>query len=264
MRMNLVTEAKSDYLDFINLISKLEWFCNLHRVLTPPASDNEENIDEIHDEPSKKLVDLYRAILLYEIRIVCFHFGHLYFDFVGVTHEIEQVPLDRSEAKRQVDEAEKAFSLLNCSQVKVQLEKLLEETSVHDKEQSQPDKESQLMRDLHIALRKWTRRLEPEGSYTLPDLYQWILSTQEYKEFLDWDKADPKLLPPSPATPLPAKITHPYRVRPSGFETLPPAEASHGAKTPKPAVVTAGTGKTWSEKPGVMLGLMTLVVAMLL
>ncbi|KID59995.1 Heterokaryon incompatibility protein R, partial [Metarhizium hybridum] len=190
----LVTEAKSDYLDFINLISKLEWFCNLHRVLTPPASDNEENIDEIHDEPSKKLVDLYRAILLYEIRIVCFHFGHLYFDFVGVAHEIEQVPLDRSEAKRQVDEAEKAFSLLNCSQVKVQLEKLLEETSVHDKEQSQPDKESQLMRDLHIALGKWTRRLEPEGSYSLPDLYQWILSTQEYKEFLDWDKADPKLL----------------------------------------------------------------------
>ncbi|KAF5123569.1 putative endo-1,3(4)-beta-glucanase [Metarhizium anisopliae] len=70
--------------------------------------------------------------------------------------------------------------------------------------------------------------------------------------------------PPSPAAPPPAQITHPYRVRPSGFETLPPAEASHGAKTPKPAVVTAGTGKTWSEKPGVMLGLITLVVAMLL
>ncbi|KAH0597312.1 hypothetical protein MHUMG1_04689 [Metarhizium humberi] len=70
--------------------------------------------------------------------------------------------------------------------------------------------------------------------------------------------------PPSPATPPPAQITHPYRVRPSGFETLPPAEASHGAKTPKPAVVTAGTVKTWSEKPGVMLGLITLVVAMLL
>lgn len=69
---------------------------------------------------------------------------------------------------------------------------------------------------------------------------------------------------PSPATPPPAQITHPYRVRPSGFETLPPAEASHGAKTPKPAVVTAGTGKTWSEKPSVMLGLITLVVAMLL
>ncbi|KID92149.1 Concanavalin A-like lectin/glucanase [Metarhizium guizhouense ARSEF 977] len=69
---------------------------------------------------------------------------------------------------------------------------------------------------------------------------------------------------PSPAPPPPAQITHPYRVRPSGFETLPPAEASHEAKTPKPAVVTAGTGKTWSEKPGVMLGLITLVVAMLL
>lgn len=70
--------------------------------------------------------------------------------------------------------------------------------------------------------------------------------------------------PPSPATPPPAQITHPYRVRPSGFETLPPAEASHEAKIPKPAVVTAGTGKTWSEKPGLMLGLITLVVAMLL
>lgn len=198
---DLVTEAKSDYLDVINLISKLEWFCNLYRVLTPPASDNDEKIDEIRNEPRKKLIDLYRAILLYEIRIVCFHFGRIYFPFVGDTLEIEQVSLDRSEAKRQVDEAEKAFSLSNGSQVRVQLEKLLgsleneTETSVHDKELSQPVKESQLMRDLHIAdLRKWILRLKHEGSCSMTDLYKWILSTQEYKEFLDWNKADPKLL----------------------------------------------------------------------
>ncbi|KAG8425149.1 hypothetical protein J3458_001881 [Metarhizium acridum] len=70
--------------------------------------------------------------------------------------------------------------------------------------------------------------------------------------------------PPSPAAPPPARITHPYGVQPSGFETLPPVGASQEAKTPQPSVVTAGTGKTWSRKPGIALGLVILVVAMLL
>ncbi|KUI69792.1 Vegetative incompatibility protein HET-E-1 [Cytospora mali] len=198
---NPAAETKSDHLDFINLISKLEWFCNLYKVLSPPASDSGQEFDESHHEPRRKLIDLYAAILMYEMKIICFYFGRKHSAFADAKYAGGSSFPDRGEAKRLVDEAENTFSLSNGFQVRLQLEQLFEVMQsekmvpVDDEDPSQRDEESQLVRDLHVTEPgQGILSPESEGIVSMHELNEWMLSMQEYKDFLDWHKHDKNIL----------------------------------------------------------------------
>lgn len=210
-------QTDKSYSDFIDVMSKLEWICSLSKLLEGESKDGGSTVAQRQDKMKGKLVDLYAAVLSFEMKFICSNLGQIIPDF-------DEDMLDPEITAVKIDEAEKSLSYK--VEVKAELERLLkkmtpgrdssvgvsedgsvesdqdssvdvseegsvesyEDLSVGDSEVESVVSDTQIKRDLHVA--GWgsgIQYIEREDNSSMKDLYKWFVSTNECTAFLDWE-----------------------------------------------------------------------------
>ncbi|KAI2615576.1 WD40-repeat-containing domain protein [Hypomontagnella submonticulosa] len=183
---------RNDRDGLIHIISRMQWYSILPSLLKDQANRST-------DLPlllQAKILDLYTAILLYAIQLVCSHSGSMNWDFMAMSSS-------RIPALETIISAEKALPLFNEHWVKVPLQQVLQEAKEENGDSMDPEQKAEslpksirdLLNDLHITDPLLGLSMIPgERSRALHELYPLLLSSEHYRRFLDWRTPYSKIL----------------------------------------------------------------------
>ncbi|KAI1460162.1 WD40 repeat-like protein [Annulohypoxylon moriforme] len=172
----------------IYIISRMEWYCHLSKLLHREAED-----EVVPEELKQRITSLYAAVLSYLMTVVCSHFGGLTFGKPSkVFLRSQRVGLNT------VVDAENALPILNEDCIKEPLEELVKansvkvSTSVEDiGPPGHSESEALLLDNLNVLDPRLS--IPTAKNYPSHQLYQRLLSTTEYRSFQNWDSnTEPK------------------------------------------------------------------------
>lgn len=166
------------------------WYIRLPALL---GKENKGSIDDLGDL-STRITNLYAAVLSYVMNLVC-HFRRLDLDFPNKTF----LPRDQSQTLQEIKHAEEILPLFNEDLVRLPLEKLYvaskKSTASSDEKEQVSEENRELLNDLHVVdSRSGMSSSHDEQSRVAHELYHLLLSTEQYRSFLDWDKPENQLL----------------------------------------------------------------------
>ncbi|KAI4862457.1 WD40-repeat-containing domain protein [Hypoxylon rubiginosum] len=170
----------------IHIISRMPWYSSLPKLLAPDDVKNRNNSTPREDQLRKRIVDLYKAILLYEML------------FANPRHgtSLRDIPGDMSKPDvwdariGDVYAAETALETFDSEEIVTQLNELTD--SDVDKQRNPPinservnskDHETSLNRLEAITARDTIPSFGPHADPWMNQLYLWITSTREYTGF---------------------------------------------------------------------------------
>ncbi|KAK5996815.1 Vegetative incompatibility protein HET-E-1 [Cladobotryum mycophilum] len=181
---------------------RMHWYWGLaNDVLKEPESTNGDEMPGTQPILRSRLVELYKELLLFQIKSVCSYYRNrgLVFlrdvvkldDWAGSVDNIRKLEADFRQDhgdhinRQKTDMSQQMIGLLE-KLVSFQLTRMEE-------------KDTQCLRDLRITdPRKDKNRIEEAKGGLLQDSYNWIIHTEEYKEWLSneeirllWIKGDP-------------------------------------------------------------------------
>jgi hypothetical protein len=184
----------------------MDWYGRLPRLLSQGTdADNEQG------QLRRRIVHLYRAILSYEMNILCSHGGTLAFSFpsgIYKPHEPNSISLET------ITRAEETLPIFNEELVHLPLMKqmsLSEETTarlrIDDSSESEVELDgssdgstdgssehvNEMLQDLHVD-DLWPSVLGGEDDQAMQDLYGSLHVTKEYKDICNWEQKDNTLL----------------------------------------------------------------------
>ncbi|UKZ64546.1 uncharacterized protein TrAtP1_005761 [Trichoderma atroviride] len=191
------TEANRNGIEYV--IKRMDWYWNISNVvLKESPNDNDGGLASIRRELETQVVDLYKALLLYEIKSVC-----LYYRSRGLALLRDIARLDDWNGDIQaIQNAERIFN--DGSNTLVDLKKVsnLEQLVKYAEMQSTTQmtrEDQQCMKDLRLTDPSADKkRIEQTKGGLLHDAYSWILENPDYQHWrnneesrLLWIKGDP-------------------------------------------------------------------------
>lgn len=191
------TEANRNGIEYV--IKRMDWYWNLSNVILKESpNDNDGGLASIRRELEAQVVDLYKALLLYEIKSVC-----LYYRSRGLALLRDMAKLDDWNGDiRAIENAERVFN--DGSNTLVDLKKVsnLEQLVKYAEMQSTTQmtrEDQQCMKDLRLTDPSADKkRIEQTKGGLLHDAYSWILKNSDYQHWrnneesrLLWIKGDP-------------------------------------------------------------------------
>ncbi|RYP44524.1 hypothetical protein DL768_009019 [Monosporascus sp. mg162] len=210
MLRNPAQATKSNLAGIAHVISRMDWYCALTEHLLNKnniAAGNE--FQAVLDQLEETVVELYKALLLYQIKSVCSYYRNQGFVFLRGILNLDDWDGDLklvtdAEATVQNDAAQ-YFQ----EQTKTALGELVKhakgmETRLGDihqdirdfislqKDARRDDIESACRRDLRVVDPQHDmERIEKHKDELLDDAYKWILRTPEYTAFTNWEDNGP-------------------------------------------------------------------------
>lgn len=191
------TQANRDGIEYV--IKRMDWYWNLSSVILKEGpNDNDGGLGSIRLELETQVVDLYKALLLYEIKSVC-----LYYRSRGLVLLRDIAKLDDWNGNIQaIQNAERIFN--DGSNTLVDLKKVsnLEQLVKYAEMQSTTQmtrEDQQCMKDLRLTDPSADKkRIEQTKGGLLHDAYSWILKNPDFQRWqnneesrLLWIKGDP-------------------------------------------------------------------------
>ncbi|KAI0157285.1 hypothetical protein GGR57DRAFT_500904 [Xylariaceae sp. FL1272] len=195
---------KDDRLGLIYIISRMDWYGRLPRMLSMGTG-----IEYAQNHLRRRICDLYRAIISYEINVFCSHSGTLAFSFPSSIYR----PREPSGiCLETIKRAEEALPIFNQDAVQTPLMKQVElcDTS-QQMEQITPKARinsievsdelasevsgslPELLRSLH-ADNQWPAIPSTKDDRTIQDVSPSLLLRDEYIDLCKWDQKDRTLL----------------------------------------------------------------------
>ena len=177
---NAINEASTNRDGITKVTSKMKWYSSLTKILHQEAAKSNDNLIELREILAERVLDLYKTILQYVIKTVCAHHRNQ-----GLVFLRGMVKWDDWEGSLNgVNEAEKtvkaAADEIDIRQTRTYLEILV---NMH---QDRSDEE--LLRDCYVTdMDDDIRSLQARKDKLLPESYKWVLETQTYKSFTNWD-----------------------------------------------------------------------------
>ncbi|KAK3304916.1 WD40-repeat-containing domain protein [Chaetomium strumarium] len=202
---NPAQATKSNLAGIAHVISRMEWYCALtEHLLNKNNVAAGKDIQAVLRQLEKSIVELYRALLQYQMKSVCSYYRNQGFVFIRGMLKPDDWDSDLklvtdAEATVQNDAAQ-SFQ----EQTKTSLGKLVEHAErierrlgdIHrdirdfislQKDARRDNIESACRRDLRVVDPQHDmQRIEESKDVLLDDAYQWILRTPEYIGFTNW------------------------------------------------------------------------------
>ncbi|KAK4915254.1 hypothetical protein LTR66_017100, partial [Elasticomyces elasticus] len=177
---NAINEASTNRDGITKVTSKMKWYSSLTKILHQEAAKSNDNLIELREILAERVLDLYKTILQYIIKTVCSHHRNQVLVFLRGMVKWD----DWEGSLKGVNEAEKtvkaAADEIGIRQTRTYLEILV---NMH---QDRSDEE--LLRDCYVTdMDDDIRSLQARKDKLLPESYKWVLETQTYKSFTNWD-----------------------------------------------------------------------------
>jgi hypothetical protein len=174
----------------VKLITRMEWYCELSRLLLKENTVDDRPFTGIRIELEKRIIDLYQALLLSLIKSVCSSYRKRIITILRDTIKLD----DWDGSLKGIEVAETAVrqdsDVCNNQHIRSYLEKLVdiaknqEKGLLHDKE----DKEC--LQHLHLTdPRDDKTRIEQTKGGLLQDSYRWILKNADFQQWRDDDQS---------------------------------------------------------------------------
>lgn len=191
------SRANSSGIKLVN--SKMDWYNSLADQLLMDNNIVGANLAKIRLELEKDILNLYKALILYQVKSVCSYYRHhgLVFlrGFIALddwTGDLQAVT-DAEDILRKNSEQYHTQELREL--VKRQLISLKDIADIQ-KELDQEKEDRQVLQDLRAGVdpRDEISNIRDRKDRLVEDSYKWILGTDEFKAFMDWSVDAPRLL----------------------------------------------------------------------
>ena len=211
--LNPINETKANREGIVYVISRMDWYWNLSTLLLKEDTINDEPLAGLRGELEKRVVDLYKELLLYQVKSVC-----SYYQNCSLTVLRDMIKLDDWDGSlRGVQDAEQALErdlksydnqkILSTLQTIAETAKDREMELLRDINQTLQNQASQqteimtreenrqLLRELCVVDPEVEmREIEARKDLLFQDSYGWILTCDEYKNFISWTDNNPHRL----------------------------------------------------------------------
>lgn len=191
MLVNPINETESNRKGIEYVVQRMYWYWNLPESLLKDLPDYTGKLSEERLVLEKHLIELYKALLLYQIKSVCSYYRNR-----GLVLLKDMVKLDNWDADlNAIRDAENYFrhdaQLYTAQQIRAHLEQLVM--------QQLSEKNKECLRHLRpTEPRDDKKRIELTKGGLLMDLCHWVLDNSEFKAWRDspgssilWVKGDP-------------------------------------------------------------------------
>ncbi|KAH7627243.1 NACHT domain-containing protein [Sordaria sp. MPI-SDFR-AT-0083] len=183
------TEANRKGIDYV--VKRMDWYWNLSTSILGDPTNNISELDGMKDKLENQIVDLYKALLSYQIKSV-----YAYYRKRGLVFLRDIITLDDWKADLGViQDAEKRFQndaqTYTNQQVTSHLEQLVR--------QQMSEKDQQYLKHVRLTDPRHDKiRIEQTKGGLLQDLYRWVLDNADLQQWRDdpqhrllWIKGDP-------------------------------------------------------------------------
>lgn len=191
------TEANRNGIDYV--IKRMDWYWYLSSIISKESpNESDGGLGSIRRELEIQVVDLYKALLLYEIKSVCFYYRSR---GLVLLRDIAKLS-DWNGDIRAVENAERIFNdaantLMNLKKAS-NLEQLVNYAEMQSKTQMTRE-DQQCMKDLRLTDPSADKkRIEQTKGGLLHDANSWILNNSDYQQWRNneesrvlWIKGDP-------------------------------------------------------------------------
>ncbi|KAM0520629.1 hypothetical protein ACHAPE_003026 [Trichoderma viride] len=203
--MNPANAAKSNLDGIAHVVSRMTWYCALTEYLLD--KDHIDELESIRPQLEKKILSLYKVLLLYQMRSVCSYYRHRGYEFlrglanwdhweddlktVKETEDALCSDLDRYIKVREKDmlgqvlqHATKTNELLGSFHQTLQDFVVFQKSNVDEKNK-------QCLRDLFVVdPQDDMKKIERNKDTLLSEANEWIFQMEEYQAFTDWSNTD--------------------------------------------------------------------------
>jgi hypothetical protein len=198
MLTNPITSTETNRKGVVHVIKRMDWYWSLSSSLFTESPGPGNELSEVRRELENQIVNLYKALLSYQMKSVCSYYRNR-----GLVFLRDIVKLDNWEGDlTAILDAENCFrqdsKVYTTQQMKSHLEQLVGHARNQEKKQMS-EKDQQCLRDLHLTdPRDDKTRIEKTKGGLLQDSYRWILDNSDFERWrhdpeshLLWIKGDP-------------------------------------------------------------------------
>jgi hypothetical protein len=190
------TEANRKGIDYV--VKRMDWYWSLSSTLLKDVPDHVGELSGVRRELENQIVDLYKALLHYQIKSV-----YAYYRNRGLVFLRDMIKLDNWDADLgNIRDAEKGFrhdaQVYTAQQATSHLEQLVSHARNQEMQQMS-EKDQQCLKHLRLTNpRDDKARIERTKGGLLQDSYRWVLDHPEFQHWRDhresrllWIKGDP-------------------------------------------------------------------------
>ncbi|KAK3943773.1 hypothetical protein QBC46DRAFT_376209 [Diplogelasinospora grovesii] len=207
---NPAQATKSNLAGIAHVISRMDWYCALTEHLLDKNNITAGNkFQAILHKLEGKVVELYKALLLYQMKSVCSYYrnqglvflrGMLHLDDWdgGLKLVSDAEATIRDDAAQYYQEQTRTFLgelIGHAEEMEMRLGNIhqaLQDFVSSQKDARRDDIESDCRRNLRVVDPQHDmERIETSKDALLDDAYRWILRTPEYAAFTNWDDSGP-------------------------------------------------------------------------
>ncbi|KAL7935839.1 hypothetical protein V8C35DRAFT_321343 [Trichoderma chlorosporum] len=193
---NPISETEANCKGVSHVVEQMNWYCELTKPLFGDKANS--NTAGIQRELHRKLVDLYKKLLSFEIKSICSYYRHR-----GLIFLSDLIKLDDWEGNfKAVQDSEAFFKEHVRVFQSVDLGQDVKQLVSHAKDEQEyrkTDDDKKCLRDLYITDPRMDKsRIESTKGGLIHDSYRWILNNPEFKSWLHdddkrllWIKGDP-------------------------------------------------------------------------
>jgi hypothetical protein len=192
--------GKALYSGVRQVVSRMDWYSSLaDQLLRPDSIHSGKPLELARSELRKRIVNLYEALLLYQIKSVCYYYRHQFFVFIRGLMGLDDWSGDLGDLTRAEETLRNDSQQYNKEHIKLLLEGILITAKDQNellREMDQEKEDRQCLRDLRlIDPRDQIEDIKDREDTLVEDSYKWVLATDEYRNFVDWeDPTSPSLL----------------------------------------------------------------------
>ncbi|RYP17409.1 hypothetical protein DL765_004539 [Monosporascus sp. GIB2] len=211
---NPAQATKSNLAGIAHVISRMDWYCALtEHLLNNNILSTGNNFQAVLHQLEERVVELYKALLLYQIKSVCSYYRNqgLVFlrgmlnlddwdgDLKLVTDAEATVQNDAAQYFREQTRTSLGMLVKRAEGMETRLGDIHQD--IRDfislqKDARRDDIESACRRDLRVVDPQHDmERIEKNKDELLDDAYKWILRTREYTAFTNWEDSGPDCPP---------------------------------------------------------------------
>ncbi|KAL2197078.1 hypothetical protein P885DRAFT_68962 [Corynascus similis CBS 632.67] len=196
LALEVATEANRKGIDYV--VKRMDWYWSLSGSLLKDLPDHAGEFSGVRREMENRIVDLYKALLSYQIKSVCSYYRNR-----GLVYLQDMIKLDNWDADLgAIQDAEKCFRDDTQIFITQQATSYLEQLARHTKKQEMQqisEKDQECLKNLRLSdPRDDKARIERTSGGLLQDSYRWVFDNADFQQWRDhpesrllWIKGDP-------------------------------------------------------------------------
>ncbi|KAL2145028.1 hypothetical protein VTI28DRAFT_8128 [Corynascus sepedonium] len=198
MLSNPICASDANHKGINYVIKRMDWYWSLSRSLLKDLPDHASEFSTLRSELEKQIIDLYKALRLYQIKSACSYYRNR-----GLVFLRDMIKLDNWDADlRDIRDAENCFlndaQAYAAQQATSHLEHLVSHV-INQEVQQMSEKDRQCLKQLRLTDPRDDRaRIERTKGGLLKDAYRWVLDNPDFQHWRDhtesrllWIQGDP-------------------------------------------------------------------------